>query len=72
MNAAMPDVTQRAQMHRLATLAVLGAIFCISGASALIYQVAWQRILVFHSGAGIYSISVIVEKENPAQGLDGV
>ena len=47
-------------MRRLATLAVLGAIFCISGASALIYQVAWQRILVFHSGAGIYSISVIV------------
>ena len=39
---------------------VIGFIFFISGSAALIYQVAWQRILVFHSGAGIYSISMIV------------
>ena len=39
---------------------VIGFIFFISGTAALIYQVAWQRILVFHSGAGIYSISIIV------------
>lgn len=35
-------------------------IFFISGFSALIYQVAWQRILTLHSGIGIYSISIIV------------
>ncbi len=41
-------------------LFIIGFIFFISGTAALIYQVAWQRILVFHSGAGIYSISMIV------------
>jgi spermidine synthase len=41
-------------------LVLIGFIFFISGISALIYQVAWQRILVFHSGVGIYSISMIV------------
>lgn len=39
---------------------LLGLIFCISGVSALIYQVAWQRILVLHSGVGMYSIAMIV------------
>ena len=41
-------------------LVFLGLIFCISGVSALIYQVAWQRILVLHSGVGMYSIAMIV------------
>lgn len=41
-------------------LFLLGTIFCVSGISALVYQVAWQRILAFHSGVGIYSIAVIV------------
>src|SRR5262245_61206693 len=34
--------------------------FFFSGASALVYQVAWQRILALHSGVGIYSIAMIV------------
>jgi spermidine synthase len=37
-----------------------GLLFFMSGASALVYQVAWQRILVLHSGVGLYSIAMIV------------
>jgi predicted membrane-bound spermidine synthase len=38
----------------------VGALFCLSGAAALVYQVAWQRILALASGVGIYSVAVIV------------
>ncbi|MFO1523738.1 MAG: fused MFS/spermidine synthase, partial [Kiritimatiellia bacterium] len=38
----------------------ISAFFFCSGISALVYQVAWQRLLVLQSGVGIYSISVIV------------
>ena len=41
-------------------LLVVGALFVLSGAAALVYQVAWQRILVLHSGVGIYSVAIIV------------
>ena len=41
-------------------LAAVGGFFFVSGASALVYQVAWQRILALHSGVGIYSIAMIV------------
>jgi spermidine synthase len=41
-------------------LAVVGLLFALSGAAALIYQVAWQRILALHSGVGIYSVAIIV------------
>jgi len=41
-------------------LAAVAALFVLSGAAALVYQVAWQRILVLHSGVGIYSVAVIV------------
>ncbi|HSB62409.1 MAG TPA: fused MFS/spermidine synthase, partial [Vicinamibacteria bacterium] len=37
-----------------------GLAFLLSGASALVYQVAWQRILALHTGVGIYSIAMIV------------
>lgn len=36
------------------------AAFLVSGASGLVYQVAWQRILALMSGVGIYSIAMIV------------
>jgi predicted membrane-bound spermidine synthase len=38
----------------------VGAAFFLSGAAALVYQVAWQRILALHSGVGIYSVALIV------------
>ncbi len=41
-------------------VAALGALFGLSGAAALVYQVAWQRILALHSGVGIYSVTLIV------------
>ncbi len=37
-----------------------GVAFFMSGASALVYQVAWQRILALHSGVGLYSVAMIV------------
>ena len=40
--------------------ALVAAAFFLSGAAALVYQVAWQRILALHSGVGIYSIAMIV------------
>ncbi len=41
-------------------LALAGLLFFLSGASALVYQVAWQRILALHSGVGLYSVAMIV------------
>jgi spermidine synthase len=32
----------------------------LSGAAALVYQVAWQRVLALHSGVGAYSVAIIV------------
>ena len=45
---------------RTRSLLVAGLAFFASGASALVYQVAWQRILALHTGVGIASIAVIV------------
>ena len=41
-------------------LASLAAIFFISGLSALIYQVCWQRLLFTGFGVDLTSITVIV------------
>lgn len=41
-------------------LALLAALFLLSGFSAVLYQVIWQRILGIFSGVHIYSITVIV------------
>lgn len=35
-------------------------LFFFSGAAALVYQTAWQRILALGSGVGIYSVAMIV------------
>ena len=43
-----------------APLVLAAAAFLVSGASGLVYQVAWQRILALMSGVGIYSIAMIV------------
>ncbi|MDZ4687978.1 MAG: fused MFS/spermidine synthase, partial [Planctomycetaceae bacterium] len=42
------------------SLLLLSGTFGLSGAAALIYQVAWQRILALHGGVGIYSVALIV------------
>jgi spermidine synthase len=41
-------------------LLLVGLAFFLSGAAALAYQVAWQRILALQTGVGLYSIAVIV------------
>jgi spermidine synthase len=45
---------------RTLPLLVAGLAFFASGASALVYQVAWQRILALHTGVGIASVAMIV------------
>jgi len=37
-----------------------GLLFLLSGGAALVYQVAWQRLLALHSGVGLYSVAMIV------------
>ena len=37
-----------------------GLLFFLSGGAALVYQVAWQRLLALHSGVGLYSVAMIV------------
>ena len=41
-------------------VALAGLLFLLSGAAALVYQVAWQRLLALHSGVGPYSVALIV------------
>ena len=43
-----------------ARLGLIGLAFFVSGASALAYQVVWQRILALHTGVGITSMALIV------------
>jgi spermidine synthase len=42
------------------TTLLTGLLFFFSGASALVYQVAWQRMLTLQSGVGVYSVAMIV------------
>jgi hypothetical protein len=42
------------------TFALVASAFLASGGAALVYQVAWQRILALQSGVGIYSVAAIV------------
>jgi hypothetical protein len=44
----------------LTEITLVGALFCASGASALVYQVAWQRMLMLQSGVSVHSVAMIV------------
>ncbi|MBI1809828.1 MAG: hypothetical protein HYR75_08030 [Gemmatimonadetes bacterium] len=44
----------------LGSLGVLSPLFFLSGAAALIYQVAWQRTLYNHFGVNMESVTIIV------------
>jgi spermidine synthase len=57
---AAPVAEPRARHGVRPEMLVAGLAFFVSGASGLVYQVAWQRILALHSGVGIYSIAMIV------------
>ena len=47
-------------MNSSAVRIVATLLFLLSGAAALIYQVAWQRLLVVFAGGDVYSITIIV------------
>jgi hypothetical protein len=49
-----------ARAPRAAVLALAGTLFCASGAAALVYQVAWQRLLALETGVGAPSVATIV------------
>jgi spermidine synthase len=42
------------------TVRLGAALYLVSGVAALVYQVAWQRILALYTGVGLYSVAVIV------------
>jgi spermidine synthase len=44
-------------------------VFFLSGFAALLYQVIWQRLLVFFSGADVYSVTLIVTSFMAGLGL---
>lgn len=47
----------------------IALLFFLSGAAALIYQLAWQRLLVFYTGSDTVSISLIVTAFMSGMGL---
>jgi spermidine synthase len=47
-------------MNSSAVRIVATLLFLLSGAASLIYQVAWQRLLVVFAGGDVYSITIIV------------
>jgi predicted membrane-bound spermidine synthase len=57
---------------RWPTLTLAGLAFLLSGAAALVYQVAWQRILALHTGVGIESVAIIVAAFMTGLGLGSV
>lgn len=40
-------------------LAVAAAFFTLSGAGALVYQIAWQRLLALSTGVAVHSVAII-------------
>jgi spermidine synthase len=52
--------------------ALLLAVFFLSGVSALVYQVAWQRLLTVHYGVGAISICLIVSVYMFGLGVGGL
>ncbi len=53
-------------------LFLAGLAFLLSGAAALVYQVAWQRILALHTGVGIESVAIIVAAFMTGLGLGSI
>ncbi|MBL8114608.1 MAG: spermidine synthase, partial [Acidobacteria bacterium] len=56
MTSGLAERVRHPRFERL----LVGALFLISGLAALVYQVAWQRLLAFHSGVGVTSVALIV------------
>lgn len=59
-SASPGDAVANRPRESLVPVALAGLLFFISGIPALVYQMAWQRILALHSGVGLYSVAMIV------------
>jgi len=58
-------------IHRRLDLLLL-PVFFASGFAALVYQMVWQRLLTFFSGADVYSVTLIVSAFMAGLGLGSV
>src|SRR5438067_12334368 len=58
-------IESRAILHRW----IAFIVFFVSGFAALLYQVIWQRLLVFFSGAAVYAVTLVVTTFMAALGL---
>ncbi len=45
--------------HRRRDLALAATFFTLSGAGALVYQIAWQRLLALSTGVAVHSVAII-------------
>ena len=52
--------------------AVVGAIFFLSGAAALVYQISWQRLLFTSFGVDIESVTIVVSTFMCGLGLGAI
>ena len=66
MPSTLPPATGARDRHVLAAVA---SLFVLSGFAALVYQVAWQRILALHTGVSVYSVALIVSAFMAGLGL---
>ncbi|MBI3184597.1 MAG: hypothetical protein HYZ28_20875 [Myxococcales bacterium] len=57
---AAASMDEREREHRFGSFGALGALFLVSGAAALVYQVSWQRAMFASFGVNIESVTVIV------------
>ena len=57
---------------RARVLPLIGVVFFLSGFSALVYQVAWQRLLTVYYGVGPISVAIIVSVFMLGLGLGGL
>jgi spermidine synthase len=58
--AAPPAASSARAAPRSHAPLLVGVLFLFSGAAALIYQVAWQRLLVVFAGGDVQAVTIIV------------
>lgn len=60
MTNAVKDRAKTSAGTSVAVFALLLAVFFLSGASALIYEVVWTRLLALVLGVTLYAISAVL------------
>lgn len=73
MTAAASDLSAPARPARASLVTVgLLLVFFVSGASSLVYQVVWQRMLTYLYGSGFLSVTLIVSVYMAGLGLGAI